>query len=72
MAYGGATESGGGTIQVTPEMVEAGRAELFESFALAGDYSDLVAQIFIAMAYASPQLSRLLPRSSGVLEKLRP
>src|SRR4051794_20004756 len=56
---------------ISPAMVDAGVQELFEGFSLSGDHRDLVTQIFLSMAFESPQLSQLLPQSSGVLALLQ-
>ena len=40
-------------IEITPEMVEAGLAALYDNFRLAGDWRDLVSQIYLAMAQTS-------------------
>lgn len=39
-------------------MVEAGVAELFENFRLAGDWRDLVSGVYLAMVQTSPQQLR--------------
>lgn len=45
-------------IEITPEMIEAGVAELYENFRLRGDYGEIVPAIYQAMYLTSPQQLR--------------
>ena len=57
--HGKMRQAGANTeLEITPAMVEAGVAELFENFRLAGDWRDLVSGIYLAMVQTSPQQLR--------------
>ena len=46
-------------LEITPAMIEAGVAELYENFRLGGDSAELVTGIYVAMAMTSPRQPQL-------------